>query len=67
VIGSGLNTQGHIDIPDVVQGQTDDITCGAAHSLILYNNHVVGIGANDKGQCNINPSIQGDIQMIRSG
>ena len=49
VIGSGLNTHGRINVPDAVHGQTDDISCGAAHSLILYNQQVVCIQSNDKG------------------
>jgi len=35
VIGSGLDSLGRIAIPDRVQGQVDDISCGAAHSVIL--------------------------------
>lgn len=67
VIGSGLDTLGRISIPDIVQGIADDISCGAAHSTILFNKQVVCLGANDKGQCNVNDSIQGDIHSINSG
>lgn len=67
VIGNGLDTLGRIAIPDIVQGQTDDISCGAAHSVILYNRQVICIGSNDKGQCTINDSYQGNFQSVYSG